>query len=157
MAAVAGEVADVVITWLTPPSYIRDVLIPAVRAGAERAGRTTLPRIVAMVPVGIDREEAPPEKLALASNAAHLQAPHYLDMLRQAGIPLSGAGPLAAAQALIESNAFVSGDLGAVVKRLDEYASGGVDEIVLNVTGVHKTCGQQAAIGDLRDILHAAA
>ncbi|MFU8872174.1 LLM class flavin-dependent oxidoreductase [Micromonospora sp. SL4-19] len=153
MAMVAGEVADVAITWLTPPSYIRDVLAPALRAGAAKAGRTAPPRIAAMVPVGIDREDVPAETLALASNAAHLQAPHYLDMLRQAGIPLAGRDLQSAARAVVEANAFVRGDLDTVVKRLAEYGEAGVDEIVLNLTGVHKACGPQAAFSDLKTIL----
>ncbi len=38
MLRLAGEIADGVILWLCNPSYIRDVVIPEVRAGRERAG-----------------------------------------------------------------------------------------------------------------------
>lgn len=157
MAEVAGEVADVAITWLTPPAYIGDVLVPALHRGADRAGRTAAPRVVAMVPVGVEREAVSAEQLALASNAAHLQAPHYLDMLARAGLPVAGRDLPAVARAVVDANAFVSGDLATVAKRLDEYAEAGADEIVLNVTGVHKTCGAQAAQSDLTAILGAVA
>jgi alkanesulfonate monooxygenase SsuD/methylene tetrahydromethanopterin reductase-like flavin-dependent oxidoreductase (luciferase family) len=155
MARLAGEVADVVITWLTPPSYIREVLLPSVREGMARTGRTTLPRIVAMVPVGITRDEVLPEDLALASNAAHMQAPHYLDMLRRAGVPVPNDDIRAVARGVVESGAFVAGGLDAVVKQFDDYKQAGVDEIVLNVTGVHKVSGAQVAIQDLGAILEA--
>ncbi|MER6841096.1 LLM class flavin-dependent oxidoreductase [Streptomyces platensis] len=39
MARLAGHIADVAITWLTPAAYLRDTVIPALRAGAESAGR----------------------------------------------------------------------------------------------------------------------
>ncbi|MBB6551248.1 hypothetical protein HD593_006043 [Nonomuraea rubra] len=37
MARAAGTRADAAITWLTPPSYVRDVLAPALRPPALRA------------------------------------------------------------------------------------------------------------------------
>jgi alkanesulfonate monooxygenase SsuD/methylene tetrahydromethanopterin reductase-like flavin-dependent oxidoreductase (luciferase family) len=40
MLRLAGEVADGVILWLCNPNYIRDVVVPEVRAGRERAGRS---------------------------------------------------------------------------------------------------------------------
>ncbi|WP_116246388.1 LLM class flavin-dependent oxidoreductase [Nocardiopsis sp. FIRDI 009] len=154
MARLAGEVADVAISWLTPAAYIRDVLAPAIREGADRAGRSA-PRITAMVPVALARPGSPPEELALASNAAHLQAPHYIDMLRRAGVRVDGGSPEDAARALVEGNAFVSGDADRVTALLREYEEAGVDEIVLNTTGVHKTHGQNEAVSDLRTILAA--
>lgn len=155
MARLAGEVADVVITWLTPPSYIGEVLLPAVREGMARAGRTTPPRIVSLVPVGITRDEILPEDLSLASNAAHLQAPHYLDMLRLAGIRVEAGDTRGLARGVVEAGAFVAGDLDTVVKRFHEYEQAGVDEIVLNLTGVHKVSGAKVAVQDLKAILDA--
>jgi alkanesulfonate monooxygenase SsuD/methylene tetrahydromethanopterin reductase-like flavin-dependent oxidoreductase (luciferase family) len=40
MLRLAGEVADGVILWLCNPSYIRDVVIPEVSTGRQRAGLT---------------------------------------------------------------------------------------------------------------------
>ena len=59
MLQLAGEVADGVILWLCNPSYIRDVVVPEVRAGREKAGRTLEGfDIVAAVPTALtdDRE-----------------------------------------------------------------------------------------------------
>jgi 5,10-methylenetetrahydromethanopterin reductase len=155
MARLAGEVADAAITWLTPPQYIRDVIVPAIREGMDRAGRTTAPRLVAMVPVALERNETP-DRVVLASNSAHLQAPHYLDMLRQAGTAIPAGDLDAAVRAVVESDAFVTGILDDVVKKLYAYAEAGVDEIVLNVTGVHKVHGSLAALEDLKNIIRAA-
>jgi alkanesulfonate monooxygenase SsuD/methylene tetrahydromethanopterin reductase-like flavin-dependent oxidoreductase (luciferase family) len=40
MLRLAGEIADGVILWLCTPPYIRDVVIPMVREGRERAGKS---------------------------------------------------------------------------------------------------------------------
>ncbi|MSW95451.1 MAG: LLM class flavin-dependent oxidoreductase, partial [Actinobacteria bacterium] len=40
MLRLAGEIADGVVLWLCSPQYVRDVVVPSVREGRERAGRT---------------------------------------------------------------------------------------------------------------------
>lgn len=57
----AGEIADGVILWLCNPAYIRDVVVPEVRTGRERAGRSLDGfDVVAAVPSALaeDREAA---------------------------------------------------------------------------------------------------
>src|ERR1700733_3694430 len=39
MLELAGEIGDGVMLWLCNPSYIRDVVVPAVRAGRDRVGK----------------------------------------------------------------------------------------------------------------------
>ena len=41
----AGEVSDGAISWNSPPSYLRDIALPALRAGAATAGRATPPLV----------------------------------------------------------------------------------------------------------------
>ena len=40
MLRLAGEIADGVVLWLCNPNYIRDVVVPTVREGREKAGKT---------------------------------------------------------------------------------------------------------------------
>jgi F420-dependent oxidoreductase-like protein len=40
MLRLAGEIGDGVLLWLCNPDYIRDVVVPAVREGRERAGKS---------------------------------------------------------------------------------------------------------------------
>jgi alkanesulfonate monooxygenase SsuD/methylene tetrahydromethanopterin reductase-like flavin-dependent oxidoreductase (luciferase family) len=40
MLRLAGEIGDGVMLWLCNPDYIRDVVVPCVREGRERAGKT---------------------------------------------------------------------------------------------------------------------
>ena len=39
MLRLAGEIGDGVMLWLCNPDYIRDVVVPAVSEGRERAGK----------------------------------------------------------------------------------------------------------------------
>ncbi|MBD0706883.1 MULTISPECIES: LLM class flavin-dependent oxidoreductase [unclassified Streptomyces] len=155
MARLAGEVADVAITWLTPASYLRDVVRPAMSEGAAAAGRA-VPRLTAIVPVALEHEGHEPARIALASNSAHLKGPHYIDMLRRADVGVGGEDPTVDAQALVDGGAFLSGDVQSVLAKLRQYEEAGVDEIVLNVTGVHHLVGAQAATADLKTILSGA-
>lgn len=149
MAKLAGELADVAITWLTPPSYLAEQILPSLREGAAAAGRA-VPRLVAMVPVALRLANRDPVELVLASNRPHLELPHYVDMLRLAGVGVDPGDPAAGAQALIDSGAFCYGDPSDVVKQLDAYATAGVDEVVVNATG---TCLRYGSRNTLTDVV----
>lgn len=154
MARLAGEVADVAVTWLTPPAYLRDTVLPAMREGAEKAGRTT-PRLSAIIPVALERPDRDPADMVLASNSRHMQAPHYIDMLKKAGIDISGEELPAAAKRMLDGGAFVHGDVDRIVEQFAVYREAGVDEIILNLTGVYNVYGPKAAMDDLKKILSA--
>lgn len=187
MARLAGEVADVAVTWLTPAHYLRDTVLPAMREGAahapdHRAGRAGqagqagkggragetggegtghkgrgTPRLTAIVPLALARPDREPAELALASNAAHLQGAHYIDMLRRSGTDVAGDDPAANAKALVDGGAFLSGDPDELVEKLGAFRDAGVDEVVLNLTGVCNLYGPQAALDETKRILAALA
>lgn len=154
MAALAGEIADVAITWLTPPAYLDGTVLPAMRRGAALADRA-LPRLTALVPVALARPDRSVSDVVLASNGMHMQAPHYLDMLDKAGIAIAGLDPVRAATRMVEGGAFVHGGVEDVLAAVDDYRKAGVDEIVLNVTGVCNLYGAKAALQDLKTIVSA--
>ncbi|MBP5862725.1 LLM class flavin-dependent oxidoreductase [Streptomyces scabiei] len=156
MARLAGEVADVAVTWLTPAHYLRDTVLPAMREGAGDNGRG-IPRLTAIVPLALARPDREPAELALASNAAHLQGAHYIDMLRRSGTDVAGDDPAANAKALVDGGAFLSGDPDELVAKLGAFRDAGVDEVVLNLTGVCNLYGPQAALDETKRILAALA
>ncbi|HJA05371.1 MAG TPA: LLM class flavin-dependent oxidoreductase [Candidatus Microbacterium stercoravium] len=156
MAELAGEVADVAVTWLTPANYIRDVIRPALVRGATRAGRP-VPRIVAMVPVSLAQNDRDPVDVALASSKGHMSLPHYVAMLDSAGVRVDvDADPRASAQALIDGGAFLAGDRASVESAMSDYDDAGVSEIVLNLSGVAELEGHRAALADLETLVDAA-
>ncbi|WP_333736243.1 LLM class flavin-dependent oxidoreductase [Streptomyces sp. IBSBF 2806] len=155
MARVAGALADVAITWLTPVNYLRDVVMPALKEGAASADRPT-PRVVAMMPVALARPDRDPARLALASNEGHLRLAHYQDMLRKAGIDTDPADLKAGAKALVEGQAFLYGTVEEIAEQIRAFWDAGVDEVVVNLTGVYFTEGPKAALTELDEIVRGA-
>lgn len=156
MARLAGEVADVAITWLTPADYLGEVIVPAVRQGAATAQRAA-PGVTAMVPLALAGPDRDPERLVLASNSAHMRAPHYIDMLEKAGIGLAGDASATDAKSLLAGKAFLYGTVDEIREELDAYRDAGVGEVIFNLTGVYNLHGPQAAMNDLKKLLAAAA
>jgi alkanesulfonate monooxygenase SsuD/methylene tetrahydromethanopterin reductase-like flavin-dependent oxidoreductase (luciferase family) len=86
MLKLAGELGDGVMLWLCNPDYIRDVVMPAVAEGRERAGKTMEGfDVVAAVPVAVadDREGA----LARMRQdlIPYASLPFYRSMLERSG------------------------------------------------------------------------
>ncbi|WP_420123536.1 LLM class flavin-dependent oxidoreductase [Nakamurella sp.] len=156
MADLAGEVADLAITWLTPARYLAETIVPAAAAGAARAGRAR-PRITALVPAALRRPDRDPVDLTLGGSSAHLSLPHYQDMLRRAGIDVTGDDLTLDAKKLVTAGGFLYGDPEELAGQFRAYRAAGVDEIVLNLTGVFNRHGPRAAMDDLKTMLTAAA
>jgi len=136
MLRLAGEIADGVLLWLCNPSYIRDVVIPEVTAGRERAG---LPLagfdVVPAVPAALtpDREDA---FAAMRRDLIpYFGLPFYRAMIERTGFGAdieafdAAGGDLEAMQAAI-SDGFVQeltavGDEQAVRAGLQRYRQAG--------------------------------
>jgi probable F420-dependent oxidoreductase len=86
MLELAGEIADGAILWLTPPAYVRDVAVPALARGRQRAGKTLAGfAIVAAVPLAITRDRGAALTAFRAELVRYLQQPFYRAMLHRAG------------------------------------------------------------------------
>ncbi|GAA4035992.1 hypothetical protein GCM10022247_72070 [Allokutzneria multivorans] len=147
MARTAGAVADVAITTLTPPAYVRDVLVPALRTGAE--GRERVPRVVTLVHAATEQPGRDPLHLAKTGAIRHMGLPHYGAMLRSAGLEFDVADQDGCAAALIEAGLFLTGSPEHIAAELHRYREAGADEVVLNPCGVLVAEGQDAALRDL--------
>ncbi|GLW09881.1 hypothetical protein Misp01_50100 [Microtetraspora sp. NBRC 13810] len=153
MARVAGACADVAITWMTPPAYVAGTLAPALRQGA--GDDRPPPRIATVVHAAVDRPGMDAGRMAFLAAGHHLGSAHYSDMLRRAGLAVSPDDPAAGARALVESGLFVTGTAERIADRLREYHRAGVDEVIVNTSGVFLTAGRQAAATDAEEILTA--
>ena len=93
MLRLAGEIADGVVLWLCNPNYIRDVVVPTVREGREKAGRDAEGfDIVAAVPSAVtDDPDAARERLR-QELVPYFNLPYYRAMLDRSGLdPDAGA------------------------------------------------------------------
>ncbi|WFE30320.1 LLM class flavin-dependent oxidoreductase [Solwaraspora sp. WMMD791] len=157
MAELAGEVADVAITWLTSAAYLRETLVPALRRGAQRAGRRP-PRLVAIVPMALRADGRDPVELALTSNSGHMRLPHYVDMLQRSGIEVDmAADPRASGRALVDGGAFLYGDRDELAVAVKEFVAAGADEVAFNMAGVCMLYGARRTLGELETVLESVA
>src|SRR4051812_23208110 len=127
MARITGRCGDLAITWLTPLNYIQDVIMPAVAAGAR--GFQKPPRIIAVVHAGLDRPGRDPNLLAQHGSISHLQAPHYVAMLRAAGLDVDASDPISGARQLVQEGIHLYGDAEHIAAEIAKYHAIGVDEV----------------------------
>ncbi len=151
MARAAGRSADAAMTWLCPPNYLSRTILPALRAGAQ--DRNAVPRVVAVVPVAVDRPGRSAFLLAQHGAFNHLRTAHYTDMLRRAGLDLDASDPVSGARELVEEGVYVYGKPGDIADGVRRYHEAGVGEVVLNLVAVANLHGQAEAIRDLSQIL----
>src|SRR5919106_1211701 len=79
-----GAEADGAISWVCPSAYLRDVALPAMRRGAERAGRP-VPPLVAQVPVCVHDNPDEARKAVQRQFAGFARSPFYQNMFTAAG------------------------------------------------------------------------
>jgi alkanesulfonate monooxygenase SsuD/methylene tetrahydromethanopterin reductase-like flavin-dependent oxidoreductase (luciferase family) len=108
MLRLAGEIADGVLLWLCNPSYIRDVVIPEVRAGRERAGLTLEGfDVVPAVPTALTDDPYGAQQAMRRDLIPYFGLPFYRAMIERTGFDAdiaafdAAAGDLEAMQAAI--------------------------------------------------------
>jgi probable F420-dependent oxidoreductase len=138
MLRLAGEIADGVILWLCTPPYIRDVVIPAVREGRERAGKTLEGfDVVPAVPSGVVADPADAHASLRRELIPYFGLPFYRAMIERSGFgeeiaaydAAAGAGDMAGMQTAI-SQRFLDtlaavGDADAVRAGVERYRTAG--------------------------------
>jgi F420-dependent oxidoreductase-like protein len=123
-----GEEADGAISWVCPGVYLRDVALPAMRAGAEKAGRP-VPPLLAHAPVCVHEKPDEIRDAARQQLANYVRLPFYVQMLTAAGFPEASTGTWS--DAMIEA-VVLSGNESRVADRLQELFSFGATEILVS-------------------------
>jgi len=138
MLRLAGEIADGVILWLCNPNYIRDVVVPGVRAGREKAGLGLDGfSIVAAVPGAVTDDRAAAYDAMRTDLLPYFGLPFYRAMLERSGFGEDIAAFDAAAGAVDVMRAAISdgfldvltavGSEDDVRAGLQRYADAGTD------------------------------
>jgi alkanesulfonate monooxygenase SsuD/methylene tetrahydromethanopterin reductase-like flavin-dependent oxidoreductase (luciferase family) len=145
MIELAGEIADGMIGWFQSLEYVRDVTMPALRRGAERAGRSLddfeatvgFPAVVTKDDSGIELAKGQAMMYATALGSA----PAYLESARAAGFgdvaesigERVQAGDLHGAVKLVPDemvdSLLMAGSADRVLTRIEAYRNAGLSAV----------------------------
>ena len=86
MLRLAGEIADGVVLWLCNPEYIREVVVPIVKEGRERAGKPLEGfDIVAAIPAAVTPDQAGAFEVMRSDLVTYWNLPFYRAMIERSG------------------------------------------------------------------------
>ena len=94
MLRLAGEIGDGVILWLCNPDYIREVVIPEVTKGRERAGKPLDGfDIVAAVPTAVTDDPDTAREQLRSDLVPYFHLPFYQAMIERSGFATDAGAP----------------------------------------------------------------
>ena len=149
-----GELADGAISWICPEHYLRDVALPAIRRGAQQAGRTP-PPLVAHVPVCVHDDRLEAIAAARDQFGRYTRMPFYARMLEAAGF--SEVEGRQWSDGMVEAVAVI-GNERSVAERLDAMFRWGAGELLISIVaaGPDKTASRERALRFLGDYARSA-
>lgn len=127
-----GEVADGAISWVCPLPYIRDVAAPALKAGAEKAGRPK-PPLVTHAPVVVSTNPDDARAAALKQFGGYPSVPYYRQMFIDAGFPEAENSKMS--DAMLDA-LVIHGDEKTVADRIAGMKAFGADELLASVVNI---------------------
>lgn len=138
----AGEISDGALPWLCPIPYLQHTALPALKAGAQSAGRT-MPPLIAHVLVALSQDRA--TTLAATRQRIHYygKLPFYANMFTDAGFPVDADGTMS--DDLVNS-LVISGDEASIAQRLSELLASGLSELLVLQITVADRASEQAAL-----------
>jgi len=120
-----GAEADGAISWICPATYLRDVALPAMKKGADEAGRA-VPPLIAHVPICV-HDNLEEVRTAMRAQFGHPSLPFYQNMLIAAGYPEAKEGKWS--DAMIEGVAIL-GDEETAAQKIQELLAMGATEVL---------------------------
>jgi F420-dependent oxidoreductase-like protein len=147
MLRLAGELADGVMLWLCSPAYIRDAVIPGVRQGLERAGRSPDDfDVVAAVPIALTDDVEAARATLRQDLVPYASLPFYRAMLESSGF----GGELAAFDAGMADGDIERAKAGLSDRMLDELAGvGSADDVRAAVERYREAGAVSPCVGGL--------
>ena len=123
-----GAETDGAISRVCPGVYLREVALPAMQTGAQRAGRE-VPPLIAHAPVCVHDNPEEVRAAAREQLGNYPRSPFYAQMFSDAGFPEAANGTWS--DAMLEA-VVLSGDEARVEERLREWLSFGATELLVS-------------------------
>lgn len=134
MLELAGELADGVSLWMCAPGYIRDEVVPRVRAGREKAGKPLDGfEVMAAVPVSLTADRAAGLEGFRQTAARYASLPYYRKALDKSFADMSDSP----SDHILDELAGI-GDEKAVRATIDRYREAGVTLPIVGHHGGHE-------------------
>ena len=136
MLELAGELADGIVLYMCTADYVRDQVVPAVRAGREKAGRSLEGfEIVAALPVCLTTDRAAAHDVFRKTVARYAGLPFYRRMMDAGGLgPELEAEPIG--ERVLDELAGI-GDEAQVRSVVERYRAAGVTLPAVGPFGGH--------------------
>ncbi len=121
-----GELSDGAISWVCPHFYLKDTALPALRKGAESAGRSA-PPLIAHAPVCVTENLDEARDGVRARLGYFPSIPFYANMFAEAGFP--GSPDSGWTNEMLDQ-VLIAGDEDAVAERIKTVLEWGATEIL---------------------------
>ncbi|MDA1256642.1 MAG: LLM class flavin-dependent oxidoreductase [Chloroflexi bacterium] len=125
-----GAATDGAISWMCPLPYLRDVAIPAMKAGAESAGRS-VPPLVAHIPLTVHADPGEVRAAAREQFAVYARLPFYQSMFAASGYPEASESGEWSDRMVDEIVAYGSDE--RVAQRINDAFDLGASEVLVTV------------------------
>ena len=126
----SGELADGAISWSTPLPYIRDVAVPALKAGAAFAGRDK-PKLIAHVPIVVSENKAAVHEAAVNQIGFFQKIPYYSRVLQDSGFEEAAGDEFS--ERMTDALVVYGKETDVADRVLSMRADFGVDEIIAEI------------------------
>ena len=146
-----GAETDGAISWVCPGVYLQNIALPAMEAGALRAGRT-VPPLIAHMPVCVNDDPAEVRTAVREQLSVYPRLPFYAQMFADAGFP--EAQPSAEWSDRMIDAVVLSGKEEQVAGRLEEIFNVGATEVIVSVitAGTDQAVSWQRTVRLLADL-----
>jgi len=128
--ALAGEISDGAISWVTPAHFLRDAAGPALRDGATRRSDGRRPLLIGHAFAVVTEDDDAGLRTARERLTTYARLPFYQEMFAAAGFPEARQGTLSDARL---RDVALFGDERTVEAGIRRYLDAGLDELIVSL------------------------
>ena len=141
------------LSWVCPANYLRDIAMPAMKLGAEKAGKPTLP-LIAHVPVCLSEDAEEVRSAVREQMGNYPKSPFYAQMFTDAGYPEVSKGTWSDAMV---NGTVIWGNEEQIQAKMKQWLSYGFGELMAHpvIVGPNRETALQATMEVIATAAHA--
>ena len=132
------------LSWVCPANYLRDIALPAMKRGAEKAGKAT-PPLIAHVPVCLSEDPEEVRSAVREQMGNYPKSPFYAQMFTDAGFPEVSEGTWS--DAMVDATV-IWGNEEQIQTKMKQWLSYGFGELMAHpvIVGPNRETALQATM-----------